>query len=186
MLPRHLLATALLAAAGFSPATHAATSLRYSFDTDDQGWTAQAGGQLSYQTEASRHGGFLRIADVTSEDFVVVPPAAALGNWSSYLNGTLQFAARNANADTPDWPLFGQVTISSGDLSVLLDIAPDNSPEADGRWHRYSSTLTPDVWGPDLATVLANVTGFSIKLEFHAGVSEVVDFDNFRLRRAPR
>jgi hypothetical protein len=164
----------------------AAPKVRFDFDTDAQGWTVQSGGAMVHKDGDPRHGGYLEITDITDEDFVVLPAAIALGDWSVYLDGSLQFLARNANGDLPDWPLFGQVTVSNGDQSLMLDIVPDNQPPADGKWHRYSTTLSTAVWGADLPAVLANVTNLTIKLEFHAGVTEVVDFDAFKLRRAPR
>ena len=183
-LPFTVLAAALCTV--WSLSASAAPKVRFDFDTDAQGWVAQSGGALVHQSGDPRHGGYLEITDITDEDFVVVPPATALGDWSGYLDGTLQFLARNANGDLPDWPLFGQVTFSNGDQSLMLDIVPDNQPPADGKWHRYSTLLSTAVWGVDLPAVLANVTNLTIKLEFHAGVTEVVDFDAFKVRRAPR
>lgn len=177
-----------LACLGLAPLVEAAppTQTRFDFDTDAQGWTAQAGGDLVWRNSRRPHGGFLRISDVSSDDFVVVAPASLLGDWSRYLDGTLSFFARNANGDAPDWPLFGQITLSSGSSALTLDIAPDNEPQADHRWRRYQTTLSTAVWGTALPALLGDITEVRIKLEFHNGVSEVVDFDRLRLRRAPR
>ena len=181
MIPFKSVACAALLGALCSAAS-AGPALRYSFDTDAQGWTAVAGGQLSHMVAGKLHGGFLRITDVTDEDFLIVAPPEALGDWSAYLDGSLRFDARNANNDAPDWAPFGTVTLTNGIQTLTLDIAPDNQPPADGRWHHYRTTLSAAQWGPDLAAVLANLTGLTIKLEFHAGVTEVIDFDNVRVR----
>ena len=180
---RALLPGFLSAVLGVLPGlSHA--NLVYTFDLDAQGWTVEAGGNLRHKLEGGKHGGFLRITDVSSDDFLLIAPPDALGDWSVYANGTLSFMARNRNNDTPDWPPFGEVTISNGALSVRLDLAPDPAPAADRHWHKYSAALTPELWGADLAAVLSNVTRVSIKLEFHAGVTEKVEFDDFKVRRA--
>jgi hypothetical protein len=169
-----LLATAL--------AAHA--DITQTFDTDTQGWTVSFGGVLVHQASGGNPGGFLLITDVSNDDFLLNAPAALLGNGLSYLNGTLSFDAKNLNSDLPDWAPFGELTITGGGTSLTLDIASPGQPPNDGLWHRYSVSLSTAVWGASLPTVLANVTGFSIKGEFHAGVSEVVGIDNITVLSA--
>ena len=115
----------------------AAAQLRYDFDLDAQGWQVEAGGRAIHKTDAGKHGGYLRVTDETFEDMLMVAPAEALGDWRPYLGGTVSFAARNRNRESPDWSPFGELTLSGGGLSVVLDIAPEGSPPADGEWHRY-------------------------------------------------
>ncbi|CAN5322224.1 hypothetical protein BH11PSE10_BH11PSE10_13970 [soil metagenome] len=155
-----------------------AQALSFDFGSDAQGWTTSNGGAQVWLAEGGNSGGFLQISDVSDDDFLLNAPAGALGNWSAYHGGTLYFDARNSNGDSPDWQPFGEVTLSGPGGSVLLDIAPANQPVADGQWHRYSASLSDAAWGPSLGTVLANVTSFTIKGEFHAGVTEVVGIDN--------
>lgn len=160
-------------------------NIAYRFDTDAQGWTAQAGGALAYRSGDPRHGGYLEITDVSSDDFVVLPPPEALGDWSRFLGGTVRFLARNGNLDSPDWAPFGTLTLGNGTQSLALDAVPDGAPLPDGRWHRFEIPLTTERWGADLPAVLAGLSQLTLKLEFHAGVTEVVHFDAFRVTRPP-
>lgn len=161
----------------------AAAQLRYNFDVDAQGWQVEAGGRAIHKTDAGKHGGYLRVTDETFEDMLMVAPAEALGDWRAYLGGTVSFAARNRNHESPDWAPFGELTLSGAGLTVVLDIAPEGSPPADGEWHRYGVRLDPALWGPDLATVLTGLTRLTLKIESHAGISEKVDFDEFVVKR---
>ena len=178
-LPAHLGLCGLLLIA-----LPAAAKLRFDFSTDAQGWQVEAGGRAIHKTDAGKHGGYLRVTDETFEDMLMVAPPEALGDWRDYLGGTVSFAARNRNHESPDWSPFGELTLHGAGLSVMLDIAPEGAPPADGEWHRYSVRLDPALWGSDLTTVLANLTRLTLKIESHAGVSEKVDFDEFVVKKA--
>lgn len=177
----------LLAAAcsALASLTVQAANQHYSFDADAQGWTAVEGGGVSWISSGGNSGGFLQIADTTDQDFLAVFPGGSLGNWSSYLGGTLSFDARNINNETPDWAPFGLVTLTSGSTTLSLDLIPGNQPPSDGQWHHYEVPLTVAVWGPQLPSVLSSLSGASIKGEFHAGVTEVVGFDNINVTAVP-
>lgn len=158
-----------------------------SFDAGDEGWTSINGGAQAWIATGGNSGGWLRVADISDADFLLQAPTAWLGNWSGLLGGTLSFDALNVNGESPDWVPFGEVVITGTAGSVTLDIAAANTPPADGQWHRYSVLLAPSAgWsGAPLSSVLANVTGLTIKGEFHAGVTEVVGIDNIQVTAVP-
>lgn len=174
---------AITAAATLAASAHA--NVLFDFSTDAQGWTATNGGQLVHVASGGNGGGFLSILDVSGDDFLAVAPAAALGARGGWLGGVLSFDARNLNNDAPDWGDFGRITLTGGGSSLSLDLIPDNQPPADGQWHRYSVALTENVWGATLPGLLANLTGLSIKGEFHNGVSEQVGLDNIAITAVP-
>lgn len=174
---RGAVAALLLGAFGAQAWTH-------DFDDGAQGWTTVAGGAPTWRASGGNGAGFLEVADITDEDFLLVAPAAVLGNWSAMLGGKLFFEARNINGEAPDWAPFGEVTLSNGLTSVVLDIAAANQPAVNAGWTRYAVDLTPALWGAGLASVLGNVTSFTIKGEYHAGVSEIVGVDNIGVTAA--
>jgi len=176
-----LLAGAAALALSFSSQ---AANQHYGFDAGSEGWTAVLGGDPLWIGSGGNGGGFLQITDVSNDDFLAVLPAGALGNWSAYLGGTLSFDGRNVNGDSPDWPTFGLVTLTGAAGTLTLDLIAAGQPPADGQWHHYEVPLTVAAWGATLPAVLANVTGASIGGEFHAGVTEVVGFDNINISAA--
>lgn len=175
----------LAACAAFTSFAAQAANQHYSFDADAQGWTAATGGSASWISSGGNSGGFLQVADISNdEDFVAVVPAGALGNWSSYLGGSFSFDARNVNNESVNWPSFGQITLTSGQTSLTLDLIPSGQPLADGLWHHYDVPLTASAWGAQLPLVLSNITGATISGEFHAGPTEVLGFDNIGITAA--
>lgn len=175
------------AAAVLVAAATASQAASYGFDVGSEGWTAVLGGELVWNAVGGSPGGFLRVADVSNDDLQIVAPASALGDWSSYLGGAIAFDARNvlATSDpsnhTPDWFSFGEVTING----VTVDLIPVGAPPADDQWHHYVVPLTTAVWGANLPSLLSNVTSFTIRGEFHAGVTETVGFDNITISAVP-
>lgn len=171
--------TLLLALLATAAQAQAAT---YTFDSSAQGWTIFDGGTLAHVAAGGNPGGFLQVEDINGGDMLLVAPAAALGNWSSLLGGTFSFDAKNLNGITSDWSGFGEVVITSGATSVSFDMVAANNPPADGLWHNYSVVLSTANFGAALPTVLANVTGFTFKVESHNGFgpsnSEINGIDN--------
>ena len=181
-MARSLLATLIATCAALPLAATAA-----GFDTGADGWTVTNGGDPVWVASGGNGGGWLQVTDSSDEDFVLNAPGAWLGNWSAYAGGTLSFDAKNINGEAPDWAPFGEVVITGTAGSVFLDVVLANNPPADGQWHHYSVALSPDAgWGgASLNAVLANVTAVTIKGEFHAGVTEVVGFDNINVTAVP-
>ena len=165
MRTSHALLLALLAGAAHAQAA------TYTFDANDQGWTIFDGGTLTHVAAGGNTGGFLQVEDINDGDMLLVAPGAALGNWSSLLNGTFSFDAKNLNGIDSSWPGFGQVVITSGATSVSFDMVAANNPPRDGQWHTYSVLLNTANFGAALPTVLANVTAFTFKVESHNGFS---------------
>lgn len=159
-----------------------------SFDADAEGWTSSNGGTQTWEASGGNSGGWLRVVDVTGDDFLLNAPATWRGNWTVFLGGTLSFDALNVNNESPDWAPFGEVTLTGTAGSVVLDAVAANQPPADGLWHRYTVQLSPGAgWSgtASLAAVLANVTAVTIKGEFHAGITEIVGMDNITVSAVP-
>jgi len=171
-----------LLAAFASLGAHASV-IRSGFDTDLEGWTSFDGGSEVHVASGGNPSGYLEMTDVGLGSMQAIAPSAFLGNLTAYLGGALSFDALQSNQDSSDWGGFGTVRLSNGGLTAVLDIAPDGAPG--GSWNTYSAALDPALWsGDSLSAVLANLTGISIELEDHDGVSEVVGFDNFTLTSA--
>lgn len=171
--------TLLLALLATAAQAQAAT---YTFDANAQGWTIFDGGTLTHVAAGGNPGGFLQVEDINGGDMLLVAPAAALGDWTSLLNGSFSFDSKNLNGIDSSWAGFGEVVITSGATSVSFDMVPANNPPADGAWHTYSVVLNTANFGAALPTVLANVTGFTFKVESHNGFglnnSELNGIDN--------
>ncbi len=183
---KHLLVSAL-GAALLSLTAPAQANLAYSFDSDAQGWTVFDGGDMVYQASGGNSGGFLQITDSSFGDFRLLLPAAALGNWSVYLGGTLSFDARNISSSAADYAGFGEITLGGGNLSLTADAAGLQQPPADGQWHSYSLVLDAATFGPLLPLALANLGELTIKPEYHDSsdsVFEVVGVDNIHISSA--
>lgn len=179
-------ALATLAASLLAGAAHA--DILYSFNTGTQGWTAYDGGAITWAPIGGNTGGWLTMVDTTGGDMRAVLPSTGLGNWSSYLGGTLSFDARNVSGDTPDYFSFGEIEITGTAGSIKLDIVPGAEPistTALGSWHSYTTTLSTAMWGSNLANVLQNVTAVKVTLEFHNGITESAGFDNFAVTSVP-
>lgn len=172
-------------AAALSLPLAARADLAYGFDTDAQGLTATNGGNLVHQAAGGNPGGFLQITDVSDDDMLLHLPVGALGNWSGYLGGSFSFDARDLNGESPDWSPFGELTLVGTAGSLVLDIAPAGQPANDGAWHRYTTTFNTATWGGNLPAVLGNITDVTLKVEFHAGVTEVVGIDNVAVAAVP-
>lgn len=168
-----------LIAALLAAALPAQAALEWHFDTDAEGWTASNGGALQHEPP-----GYLTVQDISDDDFLLVMPASAAGDWSSYLGGSLSFDALNVNNESADWPGFGLVTLSGGGITLSIDPITGSAPPPDGQWHRYTIPFTTALWGPDLPVVLASLAGLSFKGEFHAGVTEVVGIDRIAVTAA--
>jgi len=175
-MSRSLLA-ALIATCSALPLAAAAAS----FNTDAEGWTTTNGGDQVWVASGGNSGGWLRVTDSSTDDFLLNAPAAWLGNWSVYAGGTLSFDAKNVNGDAPDWAPFGEVTLTGTTGPVVFDLVAAGNPPADGQWHHYSVVLPASL----TAAALANVTSLTIKGEFHNGVTEVVGFDNIEISAVP-
>jgi PEP-CTERM motif len=176
-------ALALSLAAGLPAAQAADISL--SFDQDAQGVTGANGGTLTYNPA-----GYLVQQDINSDDMVVVLPTSLLGDWSAFLGGTLSFDAINLSGVASDWAGFGLVTITGAAGTVSFDIEPGAKPTT--TWATYSGTLSTANFGASLPSVLANVTGVTIKLESHNGFdagnpmnSDYNGFDNLKVSAVP-
>jgi hypothetical protein len=171
-----------LCAAALSCTGPALANQTYGFDTGYEGWSVTGGGDSAHQASGGNPGGHIEITDVTSEDFTLVAPGSALGNWQSYVGGTLSFDVKNLSGHSADWEGFGIVSFSNGGNTLSLDtVTAANFLPADGQWHTFSVALTPALWGPTLTQVFSHVSDWRIDVEPHFGVIETVGVDNIRL-----
>lgn len=180
-----------LALAGAVLAMPAQAAVQFGFDTDAQGWTVSATGAggpdaTLVWVAGGAHGGYLRLDDLTTAtDFLLLAPASLRGNLSAYLGGTLSFDAINLDGVAPDWPEFGQITLTSGSTVLSIDGVAAGQPPIGGQWHRYTVPLTTSVFGSGLAGMLANVDSLSIKAEFHQGLGDAIGIDNISVSAVP-
>ncbi|TBO30099.1 hypothetical protein EYS42_10340 [Aquabacterium lacunae] len=154
-----------------------AADLLYTFDSGAQGFVAN-GATLVHQP------GFLSLRDIDDSDMVVVLPAADLGDWSRFVDGTFAFDAINLNGAATDWGTFGTLRIESGSTVVERDVVPQAAPAA--QWTTYRTTLDGATW----ASVLGNVTRVTLMLESHIGWDstsgyELNGLDNVRVSAVP-
>ena len=188
MSPTRLITLAATAVAFALPAAPALANLSYGFDVDAQSWTVFDGGALVHQASGGNPGGFLQITDTTFGDFRLRLPAVALGNWSNYLGGSLSFDAKNLSNDAPDYPPFGQISLTGGGQTVQADaVTALLQPPTDGAWHHYTLTFNNATFGAALPGVLAGLTELTLKAEFHDssdGRFEVVGIDNIQVASA--
>lgn len=173
--------------AGLALGANAKADQTYDFASGLQGWVVVNGGDYSYVTTGGNPAGHVQITDTTSDDFQLQAPDSALGNWSSYVGGTLSFDAKNINGETSDWPNFGTITFTGGGstLSQQVAITSPGFLPADGQWHTFSIALSPALWGNTLPIVFSNLTSWRINAESHFGISETVGVDNIRVTAAP-
>ena len=159
------------------------------FNAGAEGWTTPVGGTQTWVASGGNGGGWVQVEDIDgSTDILLTAPAAWLGNWSTYVGGTLTFDAKNVNGISTDWSGFGEITLSGPGGSVQLDIVSAGLPPTDGQWHHYSVMLTPGAGWSNAGAfggVLANVTSLTINGEFHAGPGEIVGFDNIQVSAVP-
>ncbi len=159
----------------------------YGFDTGYEGWSVIDGGTSLHQSAGGNPGGFIQITDATSDDFTMQAPTSALGDFSSYLGGTLIFDAKSLSNDTSDWAGFGTVSFYNGSNRVSFDAVPATAGflPFDGQWYSFAVALTTAHFGSDLPSVFSHVTDWRIDVEPHFGISETVGVDNIRLIGGP-
>lgn len=148
------------------------------FDNDDEGWIADGA-----QKEYIPNNGYITLLDnVGGHVMAVSAPGNFLGDLTEYLNGVLAFDATKLNNNVSNVDAFGTVTIIGSGISVSYDLAPSGSPTTNGQWTTYSAELTTDIWGENLAAVLANVSEISVSLEYNNVLrGDLAGFDNFSI-----
>lgn len=155
-----------------------AANIHVTFDAGLEGFGTTSGGTLAHDA-----GGFLAQTDIDGQDMAVLVSGALLGDWSSFLGGTLSFDSRNLSGVASDYNAFGTITLTGATGSISRDVVLGTDPT--GAWTTYSTVLDSATWGPTIAAVLGQVTQVSIVLESHNGFggadSEVNGFDNFNV-----
>lgn len=159
-----------------------AANLAYTFDTDAQGVTVTG-------ANVTATDGHLVLKDI-DENFVIAwLPTQDLGDWSRFLGGTLSFDAINVNGAINDELSFGTLRIESGATVIERDLIVAPAPASD--WTTYSIRLDEAGFGPELASLLANVTRVGLTLESHNGFDatnggwELNGLDNLRVTAVP-
>jgi hypothetical protein len=152
------------------------------------GWTfVSDGSNLQRIASGGNPGGFLQVTDTAAGGTIYfVAPSEFLGNMSSAYNGTLTFDLQQSPAGS---------TFSNDDLilvgnSITLAFDTPSDPATTPAWTSYSVSLLASAgWkvgsisGVDatelqLQSVLADLTGISIRAEFNGSDPEVDGLDN--------
>lgn len=131
--------------------------------------------------------GYIQMRDPASNCFFFDAPAEALGNWSSYSGGCLEFSLKS---NVRDWPQDNAVAlIGANGVSLIALIQPLPVPQ----WAAYAVQLLPanfrknNIGGPaaseaDLAGVLASVAALRISGEYGGSAGqEIVGLDSVRI-----
>lgn len=158
------------------------TQITSTFDTDLDGWTASAGGSMTFATTGGNPGGFLRDLDLDNTDMFVSAPAKFLGDKSAFAGGTISFDGIELDAGPGNYQPYGTVTLRSGATSVQADLVPLGNPTA--TWSTFSIPLNATTFGTapnTFASVLGNLTAVEVLTESKTGIVETVGFDNFTL-----
>lgn len=163
--------TAVLCALSFAHAS--ATTISSSFDAGAEGWTAlDAVGfdyHSSFQSTGGNPGGFLDglETDPAGGTGYFIAPSKYLGNLSSFAGGSLgyDFKVIQGTSYFND----ADVIISNGSTSVSW--ISNINPVGLG-WTPFQVQLTSANFGPNLASVLSNVTELQIRGEFISGPEE--------------
>ena len=163
-------------------ASAAQADLLYTFDAGAEGFTVTSGGSLTHVISGGN--GHLSVADIDNDDVLLnLPLGAGVTDWSSYLGGTLSLDAISLNGQTPSWPTFGLLTLTSATAgSVSFDFVPDADPTTG--WKTYPVQLDVATFGASLPAVLASLSSATINLESGNGPIEVVGIDNLRVTSA--
>lgn len=163
---------------GVLAALPAKANLTSTFDSGAEGWNAvdPTGDYTStWESSGGNPGGYLRgsESDPLGGTGYFYAPASWLGNWSAYAGGTISYDLKVF--DGTDYFNDLDVIISNGSDSVSW--SSNINPVGDG-WVTFQVQLTAaNFSGADLASVLSNVTSFSIRGEFISG-PEAEGLDN--------
>lgn len=163
---------------GVLAALPAKANLTSTFDSGAEGWNAvdPTGDYTStWEGSGGNPGGYLRgsESDPLGGTGYFDAPASWLGNWSAYAGGTISYDLKVF--DGTDYFNDLDVIISNGSDSVSW--SSNINPVGDG-WVTFQVQLTAaNFSGANLASVLSNVTSFSIRGEFISG-PEAEGLDN--------
>lgn len=159
------------------------TVILSTFNSDTDGWTANAGGIGQFAASGGNPGGFFRITDNAGDpNFAAVAPPKFLGNLSGFNSGTLSIDVKILSfiPGKPSDEDFGRTVISSPAGTASLDVVPQAFP---ANWATFSVPLTATAWGQtatNWAAILSNVTSITINLEGYSDL-DVSGLDNVRL-----
>jgi hypothetical protein len=163
---------------GVLAALPAKANLTSTFDSSAEGWNAvdPTGDYTStWQSSGGNPGGYLRgsESDPLGGTGYFYAPTSWLGNWSAYAGGTISYDLKVF--DGTDYFNDLDVIISNGSDSVSW--SSNINPVGDG-WVTFQVQLTAaNFSGASLASILSNVTSFSIRGEFISG-PEAEGLDN--------
>jgi hypothetical protein len=167
---------------GVLVALPAKANLTSTFDSSAEGWNAvdpTGDYTSSWQSSGGNPGGYLQGSetDPLGGTGYFYAPASWLGNWSAYTGGTISYDLKVF--DGTDYFNDLDVIISNGSNSVSW--SSNINPVGDG-WVTFQVQLTAANFsgGSSLASILSNVTSFSIRGEFITG-AEVEGLDNVRV-----
>ncbi len=163
----------------------AKANLTSTFDSSAEGWNAvdPTGDYTStWESSGGNPAGYLRgsESDPLGGTGYFYAPASWLGNWSAYAGGIISYDLKVF--DGTDYFNDLDVIISNGSDSVSW--SSNINPVGDG-WVTFQVQLTAAHFsGANLASVLSNVTSFSIRGEFING-PETEGLDNVTIATVP-
>ncbi len=180
-----------------APAARA--GLAWDFSSGDDGWRVTdhhcASSYISiikvypvtWVASGGNPGGYIQMVDPASNCFFFDAPSGALGDWSGYSGGCLEFSLKS---NVRDWTQDNAVAlIGANGVSLIALIQPIPYPQ----WGAYAVLLVPrnfrknSIGGPaatasDLAGVLASVAALRISGEYGSSQGEeTVGLDTVRV-----
>lgn len=176
----------LIAALSLGLLAVAAGAQTWTFDSGAEGWRINdlIGGQdwktsvntytVDWNTTGGNPGGFISAVDPSSNTFAFEAPVAQLGNYSSYLGGTLSFSLQST-AST--WVSDNVVVFRGGtdDSVVVAEINPlpattwtDYAIDLDSSNFRFNGKGGAAVSAEAFSKVMTNITAMYISAEYGA------------------
>jgi hypothetical protein len=174
-----------------------ASAQLWDFDAGSQGWrvndmsgsgdyiNSQAIWPVTWNAIGGNPGGFISAVDPSGYTFMFEAPSAALGDYSSFLGGKLNFSL-TTDLD-PNWSVDSVVVLKGGaaDMTIVAAI----TPQPTATWSNYSIALTANqffynnlggatVSTTDFQSVLGGLKGLLIDAEYHSGVEETTGLDS--------
>jgi hypothetical protein len=158
----------------------AQANLVSTFTSGDEGWHAVD--PTGDYTSSWQSSGYLLGVETNPQggDGYFIAPSNWLGNWSAYAGGTISYDINVIQGTSTNWFSDPDVRILSGATEVTWT---SNINPVGHDWVTIQVALTPANFGPNLATVLSNVTAFKIRGEL-INYEEKEGFDNVRLTAA--
>jgi hypothetical protein len=167
-----------------------AAVLSSTFDTDDEGWTANPGeGSLTYFATGGNPGGHIQITDIGGGSVpfgsgVFVGPKF-LGDLTAFDGGTISLDMATFAGGGGTFASFGAIQLSGGGDVAILDIAVV-APQFEV-WETFSGSFNAASWGKsqdEWLAILSDVTSIGSPTDAFDG-ADTIGIDNFTIAAVP-